>query len=1155
MCLETRVRVTLRGDNRLPLKSAPEHVRNETRAPEHLDCIIARHGTALRLHPRLPTPIHAYPRLRCRIHRNRRTTTTADDDCHHHRLRHSSSRGHCFPELAHSPESLLHASPDALGGADTGLPPTPPSNSLDAIPEADFGPPPHADGVVSSLLPRTSTKSPLGTPVNQRSPPTPDPSPPRTTESMSKPMSKPMPTPTPTPIPTPTPTPQRPALCTYPSSRTDSFRTAREEPVTADEDSGSSTPTERRPGAVDEALGLGLGLALAFEREDNNRTPRNTVVPGRPDGEARGSGSRSANEDRKDAPDVEDIPDREWDGNLMRNVTVRRKRRPRPFQPSPSASPKKKLDSPPASPSPSPSPAAGSTPRRRTSLRKRIEASRNSPTTPAIEQFAKQIGWPAEGEDTAVETSTDAEPKRFSTSSMSSTVVEAMVIVTPPQNRRTLRHSGKNLAYVRHASAPMESPSRNYSSRTSQRSEDVPLHRLVHKRVIISERPHRLSTDTTSFTDRSASALSISKQRQDSAAATLAHQESVRCVLQPAAEIMSRSNLARNAPAKNYHRRMSSAPEPGLRRNTASPDLRASLGASPSKKTHPRQQRNAPSRLIHIEAASPTSTHFEEVSSPESPLQTSPAAQRLRRPRSLVNINKSLPAIPTPTETPVQPTDAFDQSHNDHENPPPRRGSSSARGRSEERQRSSHSQDRASTSRDALRRPSLDRQPTEEVPRTSHEWHSFHTDEHRRISFDRPTSKTEEHAMARHLYAQTTPFSQFSDTPIEVSEATAVSIYPHNNHSLLVVQQLSRTSTQAPLLEGAQFASTQEGIPPTPPFVDAVERPEDKAEQPTITFEPSTPPMHIQLPAPGTVDSPLRNPRPPPEPPIIKFIPPTPAEELERQLPPGPPKHSDSYPQRRLSLKQRARRYSDNLITPLLARATGIRGRRMSESHARGHPQVPTVNDSDNALHPFWRPRGFWDGFDDSDSDSNDDLLPRGGDTSDVEESDSEPESPRKLGQLGRKLTSGWRNSGGPGFLIGNSLGVERAGTNKRRPQISLTAGSQSFRRLARKTSAPRILVQPPTLPLRSHNQRIEKRGSRNSLRSSGSFERRSRHDTWRNGKKIPGFKGVQVQYIGLSGVRERIRERKAEKRREELRKSIGGRWYVEPVTPGSGVV
>jgi hypothetical protein len=39
---------------------------------------------------------------------------------------------------------------------------------------------------------------------------------------------------------------------------------------------------------------------------------------------------------------------------------------------------------------------------------------------------------------------------------------------------------------------------------------------------------------------------------------------------------------------------------------------------------------------------------------------------------------------------------------------------------------------------------------------------------------------------------------------------------------------------------------------------------------------------------------------------------------------------------------------------------------------------------------------------------------------------------------------------------------------------------------------------------------------------------------------------GLQIQYIGLSGVKERFREKRAEKRRAVIRKSIGSRFFVE---------
>ena len=214
------------------------------------------------------------------------------------------------------------------------------------------------------------------------------------------------------------------------------------------------------------------------------------------------------------------------------------------------------------------------------------------------------------------------------------------------------------------------------------------------------------------------------------------------------------------------------------------------------------------------------------------------------------------------------------------------------------------------------------------------------------------------------------------------------------------------------------------------------------------------------------------------------------------------------------------------------------KGRSAGESHHHGSPRVPSVNDEDGSLHPFWRPRGFWEGFEDSDTESEDDVLPSGGDTSDVP--DPEPAPRTGLGVLGRRLTNGFKGS--PGFLIGNSLGVERSGTNKRRPRIDLAARRTS-------SQAPRSLAQALTWPAQSHAPRVEKRGSGTSLRSSGSYERPrrgSRRESWRRGRNIPGLKGMQVQYIGLSGVKERLREKKAEKRRDEIRRSIGSRYYVE---------
>lgn len=1104
--------------------------------------------------------------------------------------------------VASSQQSTPLASPGIVNGADnSGLPPTPPSISRDGPAAMSLEAPPNRNSVVGSIV---SQKSALSTPVNARSPPTPDPSPPRTAGSNSTAKSNNL-------------SVERPPLFAYPSSRAESFTTAREDLSSEPSNSRSATPVIGRLSTVEEDRGLGL----AFEKDDDDATPTEkprlfypspkTEEPWLEDGDTMAGAERD-----QEFPAVGELPDREWNTELMRNVTVRRKR--------------KQDSSPIKAPEPvdttagAASPAMSTRSRRSSSLRERVEASSNSPRGPSIEDFAQSIGWPAEVHPALQEPHHDNKSKRMSTASVASTVVAAVVITTPPQRQRTLRHSGKNMALRRESNSPLSRVSATHSSRNSMASEDVPLHRLVHKKANLADRSKRFSTDSetlgalssVSTAPRNASPFSVRSSRTiDSSAYTLAHQESVRRILQPAADILSKSNSQRQ-PDRSPRMRISSAPE-SARQATGPTKSRGFVELSPPQ---------SPQRATALSSRSPVMSPQLPYTSPvpvghghrrvvsdssrpgdlDKPLPRNPmehvleSAQRKLSvydadtedkapPSSLLDRVRLLVAereaqdevVPTPTvdQMPASPERQQSMSSPSQLSPPVRRGSRSSRGRSEERHRSSLSQDRTSPLQDLQIRQSFDRATPEDFSRRSYDWQRRTSDEHRRISFDRSTGRTEEHANARHLYSQSTPFSQFSDTPVEVSEATAVSIYPHNNNSLLVVQQPSRVNSMMPepkqLTDGAYFDS-QDGVElrqeiirtPTPPFVDAIEGEQESPQvfqtpevptQPILTLEPSTPPMQIDLPQPDGVDSPLKNPRSAPEPPKIMFIPPTPAEELERTLevgPPGPPKHSDSHPQRRLSIVQRARRYSDNFISPFLARASSNRGRYYSESHARSqsshrNPEVPTVNDEDGTLHPFWRPRGFWDGFEDSGSDSEDNVLPTGGDTSDIEDPDPEP-YPRRRKTLRKRLTNGFQGSGG--FLIGNSLGVERHGTNRRRHHVTLPPHFPSSPKTSQHTSSPRILLDS-TQPLRSQSSGIRKRRSQSSLRSSASFERlsgASRSQSWRKGKSIPGLKGYQVQYIGVSGIKDRLKERTAEKRRDKIRKSIGSRYYVEPNSGGA---
>jgi len=1014
------------------------------------------------------------------------------------------------------------ASPSLLKSADSGLPPTPPSNSLDHAPRVEFSPPPFADGVMSSLI---SKKPSLSTPINQRSPPTPGPSPPRTTDSLA--------------------TPERSLPFTYPSSRAESFKTAREEQWSSDAgDSRIHLPLDDAPipgSSGSSRLGRAddRGLGLAFEIDDGDSTPTartphgHTIVK---------TPTENDEEDDNESFNVDYVPNREWDTNLMRYVTVRRKRRPK-------TSPKQKLDL-----LDTTSSGTGSTVRRGSSLRERVNVSKNSPRTPSMEKFAHEIGWPNEVNDILNSHLRNADPKRLSTVSTASTVVEAVVIITPPQRHRTLRHTGKNLALRRDGDSPTERSPVTRSNRNSLTSDDVPLHRLVHKRSRIPDRKNRYSGESDiSVMDTASAPTSSPRQLRETIPVVVFPQEKETKVLQPAAEILRKEltqahSLPRTHRKDIYgHRRMFSAPE-------ATRDIRVS---QPTRKsTLQSQTPETPDKETEVKSPiEPTANSAPRIET-TSPSPTSPTLRRTRRVSdnltTPLNTCKELPALPiTP---PLENTlhQAVISELKEKGNSEQRKSYSErvptikephppARGNSENRRLSSNIGGSSISQEDHLH--PLDRSAIEELPRVSFDGSSLHQDDHRRMSFDRSTVRTEEHAMARHLYAPSTPFSQFSDTPdaLEVSEATAVSIYPHNNHSLLVVQQVARSNTLS--YTPHELTNSPLNFPSSPPSVETELL---QPQQPTLAFEPSTPPLQSILPVPGTVDSPLKNPRKPPIPPAFKIIPPTPMEELDRQLTPGPPPQSTARPVRRLSLVQRARRYSDTFIAPLLARAPSTRTRVVggggggggsSSGAAPGARRVPSVSEDDGNLHPFWRPRGFWEGFEDSDPESEDSEagaspLPLGGDTSDVEVRES-PAAVAALGALGRRLTNSFKGSGG--FLIGNSLGVERSGTNRRRPHV----------------------VVPAAMAASAAPSRVEKRSSRGSLGSSGSLERgrkEARREGWRKGKSIPGL-GMQVQYIGLSGMKEKFQERRrrkwersAEKRREVLRQSIGPRYLVEGV-------
>ncbi|KAG9714048.1 hypothetical protein KCU82_g20265, partial [Aureobasidium melanogenum] len=249
---------------------------------------------------------------------------------------------------------------------------------------------------------------------------------------------------------------------------------------------------------------------------------------------------------------------------------------------------------------------------------------------------------------------------------------------------------------------------------------------------------------------------------------------------------------------------------------------------------------------------------------------------------------------------------------------------------------------------------------------------------------------------------------------MELTEAKAINLYSHENKSLLMVQNVAKRR-----LAEAQNASGARDI-------DALATPESEEEPAIQTSHPTfqavidTPlPPTLENPSRVEVDSPLQNPRTAPQPPRLPAVivsPATPSSQFRKT--PSPP----SPPLCRPSLVEKARRYSETLIQPFLPSSLS---RRNSASSQRPKSQ----QDRDTTLHPFWRPRGFWDDFTDSEEEEySDDELPLGGDTSDVQSLESiEQNRGWRPKRLSVRLP-GFRGQGG--FMLGNSLGIDRHGTN-----------------------------------------------------------------------------------------------------------------------------
>lgn len=244
--------------------------------------------------------------------------------------------------------------------------------------------------------------------------------------------------------------------------------------------------------------------------------------------------------------------------------------------------------------------------------------------------------------------------------------------------------------------------------------------------------------------------------------------------------------------------------------------------------------------------------------------------------------------------------------------------------------------------------------------------HTVDPHENQVISINR--SNSGDWSTLRPRSALVTPMSlrsAHSSTPgmLEVNEATAISIYPHTNKSILVIQESAGKDDVSPREQSAMIAENASIALPS-------------AFAPVITHSVSMKP-HREL-----TNSPLQNPREPPQPPDFKIIPPTPANAASSS---EDTVHNDKLQKRSsrfnapfasLRRAMSARRYHESISNPFAFSRTlssrDIDGRQRSS---------PMEDPKDRQLHPFWRPRSFWDDDDGTDSDSefgnNGTLSPR----------------------------------------------------------------------------------------------------------------------------------------------------------------------------------
>lgn len=397
------------------------------------------------------------------------------------------------------------------------------------------------------------------------------------------------------------------------------------------------------------------------------------------------------------------------------------------------------------------------------------------------------------------------------------------------------------------------------------------------------------------------------------------------------------------------------------------------------------------------------------------------------------------------------------------------------------------------------------------------------------------------------LPTQTTPFSQISvetsGTAAEISQAMAMSIDRHQNRSVLMVDHRPSESSDG------EPRSHLPGRPDRPSAtITEVNGPIiTTTEYPLGDDEPITPPQTQPPFSLNDIDSPLRNPRVPPEPPVLQFIPATPsgltpADERPRLL--GnfyDEDEGEEKPLRGLAVVRRALSKRRNSYGPSPSHERpGFLTRTLSlnktiRKEAVESPEVDVDGDAINhepprdesRLHPDWRPSYDPDLYE-NEGDGVYDI----GDNGKREALrypiiDNRPRPPRRnlSDRMKRTFAIMPVRSYHDEYISDNE--PERR-TIRRDPGGGLRVVKHrgSVGSLREKKCRPETAPQPQRTPLFPRKYSLAKLRRRGSEDSETESQRLGLRRTWSLTQ-------------GLQGLSRRVSERRREKRSDELRQKI----------------